>query len=105
MNSTAKIFTVAAASFAIWGDYYLKKYGDARRVWDLVLCLGLWEVCALMWVLCYRQRVPLGQSTVYGQAIVVTMNLFLGWVLFAESLKPLQWLGAFLVLVGIVLVG
>lgn len=68
-------FIVFAVTFAAAGDYYLKRYGDERRGWDLVWCLVLWEVCAFGWVLAFRQHVPLGRATVFGQAIVVAVNL------------------------------
>lgn len=105
MTLLAKLFIVFAVTFAVIGDYYLKRYGDARRGWDLFLCLALWEVCALGWVLAYRQHVPLGRSTVFGQALVVTANVLVGLVVFSEQVKPAQWLGVALVLAGMLLVG
>lgn len=98
-------FIVFAVTFAVAGDYYLKRYGDERRSWDLVLCLVLWEVCALGWVLAYRQHLPLGRSTVFGQAIVVTANLAIGLFVFSEQLRLSQIIGALCVLAGILLVG
>ena len=105
MNGIARLFIIFAVGFAIAGDYYLKRYSDHRRGWDLFACLALWEVCALGWVLAYRQHVPLGRSTVFGQAIVVAVNVALGTLVFAEQMKPVQWVGAVCVLLGIVLVG
>lgn len=105
MNLTAKFFILAAAAFSIWGDYYIKKYGDGRNLWDLVRCLLLWEVCAAMWAFCYRQHVSLGQSTLLGQAVVVLANLVVGHLLFGENMRPSQLVGAALVLGGILLVG
>lgn len=98
-------FIVFAVSFAVAGDYYLKRYGDGRRVLDLILCLTLWEVCALGWVLAYRQHVPLGRSTLFGQALVVAANVAVGCLVFSEELRPTQWIGALCVLAGIFLVG
>ncbi len=105
MSALAKGFIVFAVTFSVLGDYYLKRYGDERRGWDLFLCLTLWEVCALGWVLAYRQHVPLGRSTVFGQAMVVAANIAVGSLVFYEQLKPLQWVGAACVLTGIILVG
>jgi drug/metabolite transporter (DMT)-like permease len=72
---------------------------------DLILCLTLWEICAVGWVLAYRQHVPLGRSTLFGQAIVVAANLAIGLFVFSEELRPTQWAGALCVLAGIFLVG
>jgi multidrug transporter EmrE-like cation transporter len=98
-------FIVFAVTFAVIGDYYLKRYGDQRRGTDLLLCLVLWEVCALGWVLAFRQHVPLGRATAFGQALVVAANLGVGRLVFSEQLKPAQWIGAACVLAGILLVG
>ena len=105
MSSLAKVFIVAAVVFSVWGDYCLKRYGDERRWADLVGCLFLWEVCAMMWVIAYRQRVPLGRSTTFGQALVVAANVLIGRLVFSEQMRPAQWFGVALVAVGIVLVG
>lgn len=105
MNLTAKFFILAAAAFSIWGDYYIKKYGDGRNLWDLVRCLLLWEVCAAMWAFCYRQHVSLGQSTMFGQAVVVLSNIAVGALLFSEHMRLEQWVGAAFILAGIALVG
>jgi multidrug transporter EmrE-like cation transporter len=104
LSYLGKIFILFAVAFAVAGDYYLKRYGDERRGWDLVLCLVLWEVCALGWVLAYRQHLPLGRSTVFGQALVVAANLAVGSFVFSEQLKPVQSIGAACVLIGIFLV-
>ena len=98
-------FIVFAVTFAVVGDYYLKRYGDERRWRDLVLCLVLWEVCAFGWVLAYRQHVPLGRSTVFGQALVVCANLAIGAFVFSEPVKNAHLVGALCVIAGIFLVG
>jgi multidrug transporter EmrE-like cation transporter len=105
MNSLARFFIVFAVAFSVTGDYFLKRYGDDRRGWDLFWCLTLWEVCALAWVVAYRQNIPLGRSTVFGQAIVVAANVAIGALIFSEHMRALQWFGAACVLVGILLVG
>lgn len=105
MNSLARLFIVFAVTFSVSGDFFLKRYGDARRGWDLFWCLTLWEICALAWVVAYRQNIPLGRSTVFGQAIVVAANIAIGVLVFSEHMRPLQWVGALCVFIGIVLVG
>jgi multidrug transporter EmrE-like cation transporter len=101
----AKLFIVTAVSFAVVGDYYLKRYGDGRKGWDLFLCLTLWEVCALMWVVAYRQHVPLGRSTTFGAAMAVTANVLIGLLVFGEEMRVAQWCGVACVIAGILLVG
>lgn len=105
MSVTAKLFMVFAVCFAVTGDYFLKLYGDTRKGWDLCACLVLWEICALMWVVAYRQHVPLGRSTTFGAALSVSANVLIGLCVFGENMRALQWLGVAFVLAGILLVG
>lgn len=105
MNEIAKCFIVVAVAFAVTGDYFLRRYSDTRSWFDVITCLTLWEVCAVMWVFAYRQHVPLGRSTVMGAALSITANVVLGLVVFAEPMKLSQWIGAGCVLVGLFLVG
>lgn len=63
MTNLIRLGIVLAVAFAIWGDYYLKRYSDARATAHLIACLLLWDVCALCWVFVYRQRVSLGRTT------------------------------------------
>ncbi len=105
MNTASRLFILCAVAFSISGDYFLKRYGDERRGWHLFWSLTLWEICAFMWVFAYRQHIPLGRATVFGQAIVVAVNVALGALVFSEQMKIAQWLGAVCIFAGILLVG
>lgn len=104
MTPLAKNFIVMAVSFAVVGDYYLKRYGDGKG-WDLFLCLTLWEICAVMWVVAYRQHVPLGRSMMFGAAMAVSANVLVGLFVFGEQMRASQWAGVGCVIAGILLVG
>ena len=105
MSVLSKFFILLAVSFAVSGDYYLKRYGDARRGWDLFWCLVLWEVCAGLWVLAYREHLPLGRTTIFGAALACSANVLIGALIFQEKLQVSQWVGFCCVLTGLVLVG
>jgi multidrug transporter EmrE-like cation transporter len=103
VSAAARMLIVAAVAFTVAGDYALKRYGDDRRTSHLVACLVLWEVCALLWVLAYRHRLPLGRATAFGMAIVVVFNVVVGATIFRERMSAAQWIGGAFALVGAVL--
>lgn len=105
MTPLVRALIAVAVSFAVWGDFHLKRYGDRRATRDLVCCLALWELCAVAWVFAYRERVPLGRTTVFGAAVAVVANTAIGIAVFGERLSPSQCVGVVAALCGMVLLG
>lgn len=105
MTNTVRLLAVVAVSFAVWGDYYLKRFSDGRGWQNVVWCMLLWELCAIAWVCAYAKPVSLGRTTVFGAALTVLSNQAVAYLVFGERPAMGQWLGVGLVIGGIVLVG
>lgn len=103
MNRLSILFVSTAALFAVAGDYHLKLYGDLRQWRNLVACLLLWEVCAMMWVFAQRENIPLARSTLFGASIVGSLNILIGVTVFRETMSASQWVGCVCALLGMIL--
>lgn len=103
MSNYAKLLILAAVVLTVAGDYYLKKYGDTRQVVFMIWCILLWNACEVFWILAYRYKLPLGQATAFGTALVLSTNCIVGMIGFGERLTSGQWIGIGLAIVSAIL--
>lgn len=105
MSNGIRIGVIFAIVFSVWGDFYLKRYGDKRAVADLDLCLALWTVSTAAWVVTYQMRATLGRTTALGAALGIIANTSVGVLAFGEKVDVRTAAGLCAALVGIALLG
>ena len=97
--------TLAISAFCIVGDYFLKRASQAAapfRTLDFGIGLLVFASTAAGWILILPHRKLGVVGAVYGVSTVLFMAL-LGWLVFGESLRPVELIGMGLGVASIVL--